>query len=114
MRRFVLAASLIVGLTGGFVAPAGAASVESSACPDDLEGSEIHEDGCEQSCPGDDDEGNCPPGCDDCGCCPGVAPGVAVEPPQLEVAPASLVTLLAAPAAAPDGLAPDVWRPPRS
>ncbi|MFW5920492.1 MAG: hypothetical protein ACOCUS_01530 [Polyangiales bacterium] len=109
MRRFVLAASLIAGMTGGFVPSAEACSEEESG----PEHAQKHEADCEQSCPGDDEEGNCPPGCDDCGCCPGVAPGVAVEVPKVGAAPAILVALLPAPATAPTGLRSDVWRPPR-
>lgn len=110
MRRFVLAASLLAGLAGGFVPPADGGSTEAP----ELEQTQMHDVGCEQPCPGDDAEGNCPPGCDDCGCCPGMAPGeAAVARPLVRAAPATVVPLLPAPAAAPTGLSPDVWRPPR-
>jgi|GEM_PF-6970870 len=71
---------------------------------------------CRSSCPGDDENGECPPECDACPCCPSAAsPGVSLVG-ILGSAPASIAQLQA-----PSGLDEDeegartrVFHPPRS
>lgn len=71
---------------------------------------------CEESCPGDDAEGDCPPGCDDCSCCGGIAQAAPVSLSVRVVEPARfpVYRTLLSEGRAPDGVSHRVFRPPRS
>lgn len=71
---------------------------------------------CETSCPGDDENGDCPPQCDACPCCPSATAhaGVSGAPPASTARPLAGLEAPPASGSPQDGALSRVFHPPRA
>lgn len=98
---WLLLASLVVHQTGLTELVESVASAE-------------HDRDCEESCPGDAPDGECPPGCDACICCPSTLYVLAPELLHSGFPSIARVTLLPPSDSNPTGTSNTIFRPPRS
>lgn len=76
--------------------------------------SEHDSEGCEEGCPGDAQDGECPPGCDACTCCPASVYVLTTELARSSLSSTARVILPSPADGNPAGTSNEIFRPPRS